>query len=426
MKRSTEHSGWQTKRLGELIHIKHGYAFKGEYFSDSGPFIVLTPGNFYDEGGFKDKGDKEKRYVGEVPKDFVLKRGDLLVAMTEQAEGLLGSSAIIPSDDLYLHNQRLGLVSEIDNTRIDRKFLYYLFNTRPVRQRIRASASGTKVRHTSPSRIYELSVSIPPVTVQRQISQTLSAYDDLIENNTRRMKILEEMAQALYREWFVHFRYPGHESSRFVSCSFGRVPDGWLSPYIDHVDFLEGPGLRNWQYRLEGIPFLNIRTLGSNDIDASKLQYLDESEVLGKYSHFLLKAFDHVVSSSGTLGRIVTVQQRHLPLMLNTSIIRMRPKGRNIGRWQLKHFLQSDYFQEQIRAQASGVAQPNYGPSHLARMWILAPTQSIGELYENLVTPLEELICNLVNKNSNLRRTRDLLLPKLISGELTPSSTVGA
>jgi type I restriction enzyme S subunit len=89
-----------------------------------------------------------------------------------------------------------------------------------------------------------------------------------------------------------------------------------------------------------------------------------------KYKHFLLEEGDHVVSSSGTLGRIVTIQDFHLPLMLNTSIIRMRPKTNNVGRWQLKHFLKSDYFQNQILSLASGVAQMNYGPTHLKEMFI--------------------------------------------------------
>ena len=120
--------------------------------------------------------------------------------------------------------------------------------------------------------------------------------------------------------------------------------------FSDYVDFKEGPGLRRWQYRDEGIPFLNIRTLVDNDIDSSKLQYLDPDEVETKYSHFLLSPKDHVVSSSGTLGRIVTIQRGHLPLMLNTSIIRMRAKTENIGPWQLKHFLKSEYFQRQINA----------------------------------------------------------------------------
>src|SRR5207253_2618072 len=108
--------------------------------------------------GFRSKGDKEKFYTGEVPPGFVLRRGDLLIAMTEQAEGLLGSSAIVPSDDLYLHNQRLGLVTDLRGDVVDKRFLYYLFNWREVRDQIRASASGVKVRHTSPQRIYEVRV----------------------------------------------------------------------------------------------------------------------------------------------------------------------------------------------------------------------------------------------------------------------------
>src|SRR5439155_8254914 len=95
----------------------------------------------------------------------------------------------------------------------------------------------------------------------------------------------------------------------------------------DFVDFLEGPGLRNHQYRDEGIPFLNIRTIKDDDVDFSKVQYLEENEVQTRYQHFLLRENDHVVSSSGTLGRVVTIRASHLPLMLNTSLIRMRPKS---------------------------------------------------------------------------------------------------
>ena len=104
--------------------------------------------------------------------------------------------------------------------------------------------------------------------------------------------------------------------------------------------------------------------------------------------------------------------------MLNTSVIRMRPKTDSIGRWQLKHFLKSDYFQTQIKSFASGVAQMNFGPSHLRQMKIIAPSEEVGRVYEGLVTPMEELICNLTAKNAVLRQTRDLLLPKLISGEI--------
>jgi type I restriction enzyme, S subunit len=91
-------------RLGDCFRIKHGYAFKGEYFSESGTYIVLTPGNFHEEGGFRLRPGKEKYYFSKIPDGYILKEGDLIVAMTEQGEGLLGSSAIIPKDNVYLHN----------------------------------------------------------------------------------------------------------------------------------------------------------------------------------------------------------------------------------------------------------------------------------------------------------------------------------
>ena len=118
--------------LADLITIKHGYAFKGEFFRDAGEQIVLTPGNFHEEGGFRFRPGKEKFYAGPVPYDYVLKRGDVIVAMTEQGEGLLGSAAIVPQSDRFLHNQRLGLIRPKDGVELDLRFIYYLFNTRHV------------------------------------------------------------------------------------------------------------------------------------------------------------------------------------------------------------------------------------------------------------------------------------------------------
>jgi type I restriction enzyme S subunit len=296
----------------------------------------------------------------------------------------------------------------------DERFSYYLLKSIDFTNYNSGSAQPSLNRNY----IYPIEIKVPCVPIQRKIAAILSAYDELIENNTRRIEILEEMARSIYGEWFVKFRFPGHEQVQMVDSELGLTPQGWLCKFSDYVDFKEGPGLRRWQYREEGIPFLNIRTLVNNNIDLSKVQFLDPLEVQSKYLHFLLKPYDHVVSSSGTLGRIVTIQSHHLPLMLNTSIIRMRPKNSKIGKWQLKHFLQSDYFQNQIRSYASGVAQMNYGPSHLQQMWIVAPINDIGQRYEELVTPIEELIFGLVQKNDNLCQTRDLLLPRLISGEM--------
>ena len=157
----------------------------------------------------------------------------------------------------------------------------------------------------------------------------------------------------------------------------------------------------------------------NNDIDLTRTQFVDPIEVERKYTHFLLAAGDHVVSSSGTLGRTATVRSQHLPVMLNTSIIRMRAKTEAVGRWQLKNFLNSEFFSAQIRAFAIGAAQMNFGPSHLKQARIVAPTAELGREYEKLVGPPEELTLNLIQKNHTLRTTRDFLLPKLISGEIS-------
>ena len=306
------------------------------------------------------------------------------------------------------------IVGQPKDTSFDIRYIYYLLKDLSLNH----YAGGSAQPLLTQTVLRQVSTLVPPLPIQRKIATVLSAYDDLIENNTHRIEILEEMARAIYREWFVEFRFPGHEQVEMVESELGLIPQGWEVKFSDYVDFKEGPGLRRWQYRDSGIPFLNIRTLVDNDIDLSKVQYLDQDEVERKYSHFLLQSYDHVVSSSGTIGRIVTIQQHHLPLMLNTSIIRMRAKTENVGLWQLKHFLKSDYFQNQIHTLATGVAQKNYGPSHLKQMSIIVPDVEIGRSYETIVKPMEELIGQLVMKNTNLRQSRDLLLLKLISGEI--------
>jgi len=148
--------GWKVKTLGDFIDIKHGYAFKGEFFRDQPPGdILLTPGNFTIGGGFK--GDKFKYYVGEIPEEFVLTQGDLLVTMTDLSKlgDTLGYPAIVPTEgeSRYLHNQRLGKVLIKSENAIDKLHLYYLLRTNEYRHEVLAGATGTTVKHTSPSRI---------------------------------------------------------------------------------------------------------------------------------------------------------------------------------------------------------------------------------------------------------------------------------
>ena len=183
-------------KVGELCSIKHGWAFAGEFFSDEGDYLLLTPGNAYMSGGIKIRPGKEKFYIGEFPKDYLLKKGDILLILTDlvQEAPLLGGSITIPEDNYFLHNQRLGLVENVNTDLVDRRFLYHLFNSPLYRGQVRGSASGATVRHTAPGRIYDCSVSIPQdLATQKNISCLLDSIDELVENNNVITEKLDEM-----------------------------------------------------------------------------------------------------------------------------------------------------------------------------------------------------------------------------------------
>ena len=220
---------WEPLCLGEALSVSHGFAFKGEYFREEGELIVLTPGNFREEGGFKPKSSKEKYYEGPVPDGFLLAKSQVVVAMTEQSRGLLGSSATIPADNKYLHNQRIGLLRINDPCRLNLRFAYHLLNASSVREQIQATATGSKVRHTAPKRIESIVVPVPSIDCQRRIGQILDNFEDLIENNRRRIEILEEIVQLLYREWFVHVRSRGMRMSSWSTRTWAQSPKGGRS-----------------------------------------------------------------------------------------------------------------------------------------------------------------------------------------------------
>lgn len=195
------------KSFSELCTIKHGFAFDGNFFSNKGEFVLLTPGNFYETGGYRDRGEKQKYYTGQIPRDYVLDRGDLLVAMTEQAPGMLGSPIIVPESDRFLHNQRLGLVIKKTGVPWTNEFFFYIFNAREVRKAIHANASGVKVRHTSPTKIGEVVVAFPSsISEQREIvSQfdSLSAETQRLESIYRRkLAALGELKKSLLHQAF--------------------------------------------------------------------------------------------------------------------------------------------------------------------------------------------------------------------------------
>ena len=171
-------------RLGDIIEIKHGYAFSGDHIIEEDNNVVLvTPGNFRIGGGFQEK--KCKFFKGDLPSDYILNEGDFIVTMTDLSKTIdtLGYSAIVPKSKnrIYLHNQRIGLV-HFKNDICDRGYIYWLMRTRDYQRTIANTSTGSTVHHTSPSKIYDYEFETPDKATQHRVASILFHYDSLIEN----------------------------------------------------------------------------------------------------------------------------------------------------------------------------------------------------------------------------------------------------
>lgn len=401
-------SEWQNVQLGDHIKVKHGYAFQGEHFTDHGHYIVLTPGNFIESGGFKSKSGAEKYYSASPPSEFVLGKGALVIAMTEQAQGLLGSSALIPADGTYLHNQRIGLVMQ-RSAETDKRFLYYLFNTSAVRNQIQATATGSKVRHTAPARVEAVSVPIPPLPVQQKIAAILSAYDDLIQNNDRHIKILEEVAERIYREWFVEFRYPGHDGVAFVDSELGPIPEGWKVATLSSLATCtmgQSPPSSAYNRDGAGLPF--HQGVGSYG------DHFPIHDVFSTEGGRLAEDGDILMSVRAPVGRINIADRT---LILGRGVAGIRPSSAPWG-----FLLQAlTYFFREEDIMGNGSIFKSVTRRDVEGLPLIWPGRTMALHYSDIVEPMWRELRLLTAESKNLRATRDLLLPRLISGEVDVS-----
>ena len=414
---------WSECTLGELLEIKHGFAFKGEYFSDAGDFVLLTPGNFREDGGLKLKGEKEKYYVGPFPDEYLLQHGDMIVAMTDliQNAPILGSPAIIPAEGKFLHNQRLGKVVKLKTDRVVPSYLFYLFNTVGVRSHIKGSATGSTVRHTSPSRIYDVPVQLPPILVQRRIASILTAYDELIENSQRRIRILETKARSLYREWFVNFRFPGHEQVRRVSSALGEIPKGWGEKRVDQVcsavldgDWIETKDQGGADYRL-----LQISNIGLGDfVETGNYRFVTE-ETFRRLNCTEILPDDILVARMPTpIGRAWLASARAWKMItaVDVAIVRSAP-GRVLPSFLIQAWNEESNL-KRIAAQASGTTRLRITRRELAALEFIIPPVELQTRFDQLVTPIRSLVRTMSKTIDVLRQTRDLLLPRLLAGKI--------
>lgn len=207
------------------------------------------------------------------------------------------------------------------------------------------------------------------------------------------------------------------------------VPDDWKTVNLPDVCyFQEGPGLRRWQYRAEGYPFINIRCIKQGYLDLENVQYISREEAEEKYQHFFLNEGDYVLSSSGTLGRMAQIKKSDLPIMLNTSVIRFRSidEERLVSSF-LPHYLLSQEFVDQITEESQGSAQVNFGPTHLKLVECRLPPKLEQQKIASILTSVDDVIEKTesqINKLTDLKKSmmQELLTKGIDHREFKDSS----
>lgn len=378
-------SEWREVTLGDVVDITHGYAFKGEHFDVGGGVRLVTPGNFAEGGGFRDRGSTQKSYLGPIDDRYVLEAGDVVVAMTEQAPGLLGSSGLVPATGVWLHNQRIGRVVPRGRA-AQAHFISHLFNAPGVRAAISSTATGTKVRHTAPDRLLSLRVAIPELAEQHRIAALLSSFDEAIAVNERRIERLESLARSMYRNC--------RESSGDRSVSLAEVAQVTmgLSPKSEHYN-RDG----------EGLPFHQ----GVSDYGS----LVPTHRVFTSVGPRIANAGDVLCSVRAPVGRL-NIADTKLVVGRGLAAVVRNDDRRALLLEQLREALGEE------NSIGGGTIFTAIGKRELEGLRIAEPPSEVAATFEVAARPMLDERLLLLMHNRRLAAIRDLLLPRLVTGHL--------
>jgi len=392
-------------KLGELIEVSRGASLKGDFYAASGKYIRLTCGNFdYRNNSFKENTSKDNLfYIGEFKAEFLLEKGDLITPLTEQAIGLLGSTAWIPESGKYIQSQDIAKIICKEEL-LDKKFAYYLISSNMVKQQLSAAAQQTKIRHTSPDKIKDCTVWLPSLEKQKQIGQLLFDLDRKIELNHAINHNLEAMAKQLYDYWFVQFDFPDKNGKPYKSSGGKMVwneklkrelPRGWevtkIGSILDKV--IITPRLSTDEYLPSGTyPIIDQTT------DVYYAGFTERKEavvnqypavIFGDHSCVVKYVnFPFVRGADGT--QVILSKDSNIPIEYLYYAI----KGVKIGKGYARHF------------------------SFLKEQPVIVPSEKEVKDFENIVQTFFEQITRNRKETLSLTKQRDELLPLLMNGQV--------
>lgn len=413
-------------KLGEILDVTRGASLSGEYYATEGEYIRLTCGNFdYQNNCFKENKSKDNLYyVGDFKSEFLMEEGDIIIPLTEQAIGLLGSTAIIPESGKYIQSQDVAKIICKEDL-LDKDFAFYLISSALVKQQLSAAAQQTKIRHTSPDKIKDCTVWIPELSEQKRIGKLLRSIDRKIELNRAINQNLEAMAKQFYDYWFVQFDFPNEEGKPYKS-SGGKmvwneklkrnIPVGWHCGNLFEIAVFTN-GLACQKFRPkddeESLPVIKIREMHDGISD-------DTEEVTSNIPESV-KVYNGDVLFSWSASLEVMLWAYGLG-GLNQHIFKVTSANdfpKSFYYFQLLDYI--DVFKKV--AEARKTTMGHITQDHLQQSTIAIPdNKDIAVRFEELISPIFEQVVKLHEEISYLIKQRDELLPLLMNGQVSVNS----
>ncbi|MCT7950740.1 restriction endonuclease subunit S [Ancylothrix sp. C2] len=401
--------GWSYKKLDELGFVGRG---KSKHRPRNDPSLYGGKYPFIQTGEVK----SADLYISKYSQTYnnkglaqskLWEPGTLLITIAAN----IADTAILKITACF-PDSIVGFVADPDKA--DVHFIKYYIDT--IKLHMQNISRGTTQDNLSIEKIQSFDFLIPPLPTQRKIAAILSAYDDLIENNTRRIEILEEMARSLYREWFVKFRFPGHEQVRMVDSELGPVPEGWEVKKL--------AALVETQYGYtESASKNKVGPKYVRGMDINKTSYIQWDSVPycpindTDYAKYRLKAGDVLVIRMADPGKVGIVENQ-IDAVFASYLIRLKITSSKLSPYLLFYFLLSECYQNYVTGACTGTTRKSASAGVLTDINLVIPIDDIRQKFEEQISVIRRMLNKLLEKNANLRKTRDLLLPRLISGEI--------
>jgi type I restriction enzyme S subunit len=410
---------WEKIEIGEICDVISGYAFKSKDFTKEKNIPVVKIKNI--KNGYTEVSDEyfvKSEFLTKINSKFHLKKGDILISLTGShitlPNSAVGRIAKYQYDFISFLNQRAGKIIPKDDKQVFQAFLFYFLSTYEVRFKLaQFGRGGANQCNISPSNVKSVLIDLPPLPTQKKIASILSAYDDLIENNLKRIQLLEETAQRIYKEWFVNFKFPNHENT-FINKETG-LPERWeICKIKDFGEVVTGktPSTKKKEFYNGKIPFVKTPDMHDGNYILNTGQTLTEegSKIQLKK---LLPINSILVSCIGTAGTVGIISE---PSQFNQQINAVKFSVEN-------KYIYFYYFAKSLKVQlealgSNGATMVNVNKGKFEKIDILNPSPEILKIFHIKTEKLLNQILILKKQNQSLKEARDLLLPRLMNRTL--------